>query len=133
MNKKRVNDWLIPAKKAIVECGISSDGKTVNKTFRGQISAFGAAVVMGSLKSAIAFYADQGGASVDRTRLLYAIYYLVTGKKTKRAEEVFDYVCENDTPQTKEMFTDASIAIKLALNFYSLIEEDGNKSERDDA
>ena len=54
MNKKQVNDWILPAQKAIIECGIAENGK-VDSAFRGQISSFGAAVVMGSLKSAVAF------------------------------------------------------------------------------
>ena len=59
MNKKQVNDWILPAQKAIIECGIAENGK-VDSAFRGQISSFGAAVVMGSLKSAVAFFADDG-------------------------------------------------------------------------
>lgn len=124
MNKKQVNNWILPARKAIVECGISENGK-VDSSFRGQISSFGAAVVMGSLKSAVAFFAKDGEAKVLRSRLITAIYYVITGIKAE-PNEVFDYVCDNDDRQTKEQFINASIAIKLALNFFDL-----GKSEKD--
>ena len=122
MNKNRVNNWLLLAREAIVECGISEDEKTVNKTFRGQISSFGAAVVMGSLKSAVAFFADKGGASVQRDKLIEALYFIINNGDKKSAVEVFSWVCESKV-NLKEQFEDASIALKLALNFFDLTEE----------
>ena len=119
MNKKQVNDWILPAQKAIIECGIAENGK-VDSAFRGQISSFGAAVVMGRLKSAVAFFADDGDAKVSRSKLIIAIYYIITGKRTKEPKDVFGYICENDNRQTKEQFINASIAIKLALNFFDM-------------
>lgn len=120
MNKKRVNDWILPAKEAIVKFGISNDKGQVVKTFRGQISSFGAAVVMGSLKAAVAFFADDGESSVERTKLVKAMYYIVE-KKEAKPEKVFEYICNNDDIQTREKFIDASLAIKLALNFFELV------------
>lgn len=122
MNKNRVNNWILPAREAIVKCGISEDGKTVKKTFRGQISSFGAAVIMGSLKSAVAFFADNGGASVQRDKLIEALYFIINDGEKKTAAEVFSWVCESQV-DLKEQFEDASIALKLALNFFELTEE----------
>ena len=118
MNKKQVNDWILPAKKAIEVCGIAKDGK-VDSAFRGQISSFGAAIVMGSLKSAVAFFAVDGSAKVPRSKLIVAIYYTIKGDK-KEPKEIFEYLCQNDTWYTKEQFIDASIAIKLAMNFFDM-------------
>lgn len=53
----------------------------MNKTYRGQISTFGAAVVMGCLKSAIAFFSDPNKASVDRSKLIKVMYQLITEKE----------------------------------------------------
>ena len=78
MNKKRVNDWIAPACKALEDVGIAVGGK-IDPKFRGQISSFGAAVVMGSLRSAVAFFAQQGGAQVRRDLLLSAMYHIITG------------------------------------------------------
>ena len=80
MNKKRINDWILPAQKAIKDNKIPENG-VVNKTYRGQISTFGAAVVMGSLKSAIAFFSDPNKASVDRSKLIKVMYQLITEKE----------------------------------------------------
>ena len=122
MNKNRVNNWLLPAREAIVKCGISKDGKEVNKTFRGQISSFGAAVVMGSLQSAVAFFADKGGASVQRDKLIEALYFIINDGEKKSAVEVFSWLSESKE-DLKNQFEDASIALKLALNFFELTEE----------
>ena len=120
MNKKRVNDWLLIAKEALKETGIAtSDGK-INKTFRGQISSFGAAVIMGSLPAAVAFFSEQGGSSVERNKLIQAIYYCMF-KVIKDPKYILQYVCENNSNELKEKFTDASIAVKLAMNFYDLV------------
>ena len=128
MNKKQVNDWILPAKQAIIDCGIAENGK-VNSAFRGQISSFGAAVVMGSLKSAVAFFADDGKAKVPRSKLILAIYQVITNKTIEDPEVVFQYICKNDNRQTKEKFINASIAIKLALNFFELVTDKADKEE----
>lgn len=130
MNKKQVNDWILPAKQAIIDCGIAENGK-VNSAFRGQISSFGAAVVMGSLKSAVAFFADDGKAKVPRSKLILAIYQVITETKAENPEVVFQYICDsrNDNRQTKEKFINASIAIKLALNFFELVTDKADKEE----
>ena len=128
MNKKQVNDWILPAQNAITECGIAENGK-VDSAFRGQISSFGAAVVMGNLKSAVAFFADDGSAKVKRSKLIEAICYVITGKKST-PKEVFDYICRHDNRQTKEQFINASIAIKLALNFFDMGKGDNKEKDK---
>ena len=121
MNKKRVNDWIVPAKTAIEKFGISKDGK-VEKSFRGQISSFGAAVTMGSLRAAVAFFSEQGQAEVDRSKLIVAIYYIISNGKTLSPIQIFEYICaQNDDAKTKEEFIDASIALKLAMNLFELV------------
>jgi len=130
MNKKRVNELLLIAKEALITCEIAKDG-IINKTFRGQISTFGAAVVMGSLPAAIAFFSEQRSASVERDKLITALYYcLFKTKKTPR--EVLQYVCENNSIELKGSFSDAAIALKLAMNFFDLKKGDEDaKSESD--
>lgn len=122
MNKKRVNQWINNAKEALIDLEIaSSDGK-IEKTFRGQISSFGAAVVMGSFKSAVAFFSEQGGASVEREKLVQAMYLVITGER-KKTKEILEIVCAKNDSELKELqeqFIDASIALKLAMNFFHL-------------
>ncbi len=131
MNKKRVNDGIEPAKEAMTLFHIAKDGK-ITKTFRGQISTFGAAVTMGSLKSAVAFFAAKGNSDVERTELLKAMYYVI--KKGENGEyqfnesdfnptNIFEYICCHDNNQTKEKFTDASLSVKLAMSFFDLVSE----------
>ncbi len=122
MNKKRVNEWILPAKEAIIDNGIPENG-VIDKTFRGQIATFGAAVVMGSLKSAIAFFAEQNKSSVDRPKLIKAMYQIITSEKVETTQEIFQYVCDNYSYELVEKFTDASIALKLAFNFFLLVDD----------
>lgn len=119
MNKKRINDWLLVAKEALEKTGVAENGE-IDKTYRGQISSFGAAVVMGSLPAAVAFFSEQGGASVKREKLIQAMYYCISGKNLK-AKEILEIVCKNNSNDLREKFTDASIAVKLAMNFFDLV------------
>ena len=121
MNKKRVNDWLLPAKTALIETKIAVNGK-IDRTYRGQISSFGAAVIMGSLPAAVAFFAEQGGSSVERQKLIQAMYYCIADE-IKKPEEILEYVCKNNNNEIREKLTEASIALKLAMNFFDLGKE----------
>lgn len=129
MNKRTVNNWLERAVNAIEATGISENG-VVDRTYRSHISSFGAAVTMGSLKAAVAFFSQQEKALVERPRLLSAMYYIIMDMKSKeeidavKSIDIFKYVADNDTPQTKEQFINASIALKLAMNLYDLQKND---------
>ncbi len=56
-----------------VELFPNEEDRIINASFRGQISAFGAAVATNSLAPSIAFYCHQGNASVNRKLILYAV------------------------------------------------------------
>lgn len=132
MNNKRVNDWLLPAKKALVDTGIVKNG-TISNSMRGQISSFGAAVVMGNLPAAVAFFSkkketstkdessQKADAASERYKLIQAMYYCISGVKECDPGEILTFVCKNNNSELKEKFIDASIAVKLAMNFYELV------------
>ena len=128
MNKQRVNAWIPLAAAALETVGIVEDGK-MNSAFRRQISSFGAAITMGSLKAAAAFFSQQGKASVPRELLLKAMYYIVTQGEEKEPQEVFAYICANDNVRTRDQFIDAAIALKLAMNLYDRGGEKNEESE----
>lgn len=151
MNKKRVNNMIITAKDILLDTGIAhlKDSKkphsddnpyVIQKTFRGNIATFGAAVVTGSLKSAIAFFSQQGGSDVERPKLIEAMFrcIMITEGKTvpekTTASSILGMICSCDSIKLREWtekFIDASIALKLAMNFYTLVKEndDNDKSE----
>lgn len=141
MNKKRVNGWIEPAATLLEKTGIvvvdkKNQVKTIDSAFRGQISSFGAAVAMGSLKAAVAFFAQQGNAKVPRDKLMIVLYCLVnneTNLNKIRAKMVFDYVCEHDTSEYREKFLDAAVATKLAMNLYTRDKEGNNSGESESA
>lgn len=126
MNKTVVNNWIEKAVEAIKVTGIADENGVITGNFRGHISSFGAAVTMGSLKSAIAFFAQQGNANIDREKLLKAMYYIIRNPSKEQLANVtgmtiFKSVCESKMPaKAKEDYINASIALKLAMNFYQL-------------
>lgn len=122
MNKNRVNNWILTAKEALIKTGIAENGK-IDGNYRAQISSFGAAVVMGSLPAAVAFFSEQGGASVKREKLISAIYFCITGDYVDDVKKILEFVCKNNTYELREQFTDASIALKLAMNFFDMDKE----------
>lgn len=132
MNKKRVEALIPIAEEALRVVGIAQQNENgnyvISKTFRGQISSFGAAVTMSTLRAAVAVYSQNGDASVQRQLLLKAIdYCLCNGEREPRqAAEVFAWVCQS-TQNERELtarFTEAAVALKLAMNRFELVERE---------
>lgn len=126
MNKARVNSLLPFAYDAIRESGIPSGDGSVQKSFRSQISTFGAAVTMGSLTAAVAFFSDRGGAAVDRSKLPEAIFRVLKkdGAIPDGCERLFDWVRaeagRGNEVECRDAVLHAAVAIKLAMNLYPL-------------
>lgn len=126
MNKTTIDRNLSYAYQGIIDAKISKDGK-VNKSYRGQISTLGAAITMGSVKSAVCFFSEKANnnSDVDRSKLLDAIYYVLrnsedTKAKYKNVENLKSYVlnADSDKEVLKEDIVNAAIAIKLAMNLF---------------
>ncbi|MGN1168298.1 MAG: hypothetical protein ACI4S2_17930 [Lachnospiraceae bacterium] len=121
---KQVIDSLLPEAYKTLEKNISTieDGKkTIKKAYRGQISTFGAAIISGSLLSAIAFFSDKGDADVNREKLMVCIQELIPD--AKMCDSLFDYVSQGteDINVYKEKILNAAIALKLAMNLFVLV------------
>ena len=127
MNKRRVDAWLLKAREALEVSGVVENG-VIERTYRTQIIGFGAAVMMSTLPSAVAFFSGNGQASTDRTRLLQAVYYCISGELVSE-KEILRRVCENNSNSLREQFIDASIAVKLAMNFFELVQGSGTSEK----
>lgn len=104
----------------------------IEKSFRSQISSFGAAVEMGSLLSAVAFFSNKGGSDTDRPKLMQAIYMLITNTEENCNEKaLLVYVKDNNTAETKRNVIDAAVALKLAMNAYELRDKDDKRNKED--
>lgn len=128
MNKRKVDDLLPKAYQVLSDVGIAQNGEIENG-YRGQIAAFGAAAMSGSLLSAVAFYSAKGKSDSDRPKLLQAIRALLPqgGEPT----DLFQYVqTHRKDPRVKEEVFCAAIALKLAMNLYKLT--DNNESGGDE-
>ncbi|TYQ16300.1 UNVERIFIED_CONTAM: hypothetical protein Cloal_2826 [Acetivibrio alkalicellulosi] len=119
MNKRRVNDLIPKAYEVLSITGIAKNG-TIQKTFRGQIATFGAAISMGSLLSAIAFFSNDGDASVERSKLIKAIHILIDPNSNNK--DLFEFtkskIKNGQENIAKEEVINGAIALKLAMNFY---------------
>ena len=132
MNKRKVEYYLSKSIEALNDdnCKIvkkikNDDGtiKTnIDKTFRGYISSFGAAVTMGSFKAAVAFFSTQSGAEQPRQELIRLLWFL-TKDEWKDAQEISQKISEDNDElnRLKEEFLNASIAVKLAMNAFNLV------------
>ena len=139
MDKSVIDQEIEFAYDAIQNCGICNEKHEVLKTYRSQLSSFGAAISMGSLMQAIAFFSEQGNSSVERPKILEAIFEVMKKWKEKnnitiKQKHIFEYVrderkkgndavlvCQNDV-------VNAAIALKLAMNLYTLVD----KSKREE-
>lgn len=145
MDKRIVDTYLDKAYEAIKKSGILENGK-VKKSYRSQISAFGASISMGSTKAAIAFFSKQGGSEIQRPRILYAIYLTLNSKEIYvknddnkfndnqilnkqcciAADKLFKGLNNKNSKfisYSKEDILNAAIAVKLAMNLYELEEK----------
>jgi len=122
MNKKIINDEIAIAYEAIIENKIVDGQGQVQKTFRGQITSFGASIIMGSLLPAIAFFYDSEKSTVDRKKVLDAVYYILQARQKIVQDEknLFEYAKKHQE-ESKEEILNASIALKLAINLFKLI------------
>ncbi len=123
MNKKEIDRMIPLAYEALKSCGMAKNDDTGNYTipraFRGYISSFGAAITMGSLCSAVAFFSRESGNTKEpRGLMMNAIYQLLEGKSATEQENLLSLVCENRIPEDvlKESILNAAIALKLAMN-----------------
>ena len=121
MNKKRIDKMIPIAYKELENSEITDNGK-IKKTYRSAVSSFGAAVTMGSLVAASAFFADEKKGEISRKNLSDVIFNVVKKEieiNTDK-ETLYDYVEANNNASTKEIVLDAVVAIKLAMNLYTL-------------
>jgi len=133
MNKRNVNKYITYAYDALNESTLVENNE-ISKSCQSQLSAFGAAVTMGSLLPAIAFFSKKAGSQVDREELMVVIYKtLVIGKnksndqKEYTVSNFFDDVRENE--YTKNDIIEAAVAVKLAMNLFKMKEEKKDKKD----
>ena len=131
MNKKRV-DRLIPYAYEVLKdlhiCEKEQNNPSnwvVDSTYKSYFSSFGAAVTMGSLISAAAFFAaapeeNKKRTNADRGKVGKAVLAVLKKENPAIKEEsLYEYVRKHgQTAKTKELVLDTAVALKLALNLY---------------
>lgn len=132
MDKNRINK-LLPIAVEVIKNKLS---EPIPNEFRGYIASFGAAVTMGSLPAAVAYYsAASKNAKEDRTKLPVMILEVLKGENVAiTVDTLFDYVTsfknDNESFAIKEDVLHAAIAIKLGLNLFEI--ESKDKKDKED-
>jgi len=124
MNKAKIDKDIPAAYRALKDAKIVEDGK-IDAGFRGQIATFGAAVSMGSLLSAIAFFSEKNKSDVPREKLLDALFLIIRthdGNASGDCKNLYEYAAAH--PDCQEEILNAAIALKLAINLYPRREKD---------
>lgn len=134
-NKRKIDEYIPKAIDALNSVHNNENKKIVengkiNKTFSGQIATFAVAVSTSSLLSAVAFFSDNGSSSVERSLLMDVIYEVIENRKAENGG-LLKYVKDKYEKsknrlaynRVKEDILNAAIALKLAMNFYELIDD----------
>lgn len=143
-NKRKIDEYISKAIEVLNNNKkIVKEGGKIDKTFSGQIATFAVAVSTGSLLSAVAFFSDNGGASNERSSLMDVIYKIVIDENSQAItnqendsninskllehvkNEYKEFKLKNDIVsynRIKEDILNAAIAVKLAMNFYELVD-----------
>lgn len=122
MNKHEVNKMLPHAVELLKKH--FKNGEIPNE-YRGYISMFGAAVIMGSLTAAVAYHSD-GDANTrgSRPALMNMILELLKhtyneDRSLAVSNNLFDYVAGKEQKRdVRERVMNASIAIKLGMSLF---------------
>ena len=134
MDKNRINK-LLPIAVEVIKKELS---EPIPNEFRGYIASFGAAVTMGSLPAAVAYYsAASKNAKEDRTKLPVMILEVLKKENTAitaiKETTLFEYVTsfknDNESFAIKEAVLHAAIAIKLGLNLFEIESKDQKVKE----
>ena len=122
MNKKAINEWIPDAYDVLSQANIAINGR-VKKGYRSQISSFGSIITMGSLKSAVAIFLSSSQSELDRTKLMDAVWRLLEKRSLVGVEfeSLWDYIEKTDNAQARVNILNATVALKLAMNLYTLI------------
>lgn len=140
MNKKVIDEEIAYAYKSLQDSGIAKKnpdtGKTeIKKAYQAQIASFGAAVATGSLLAAVCFFLNDGNSAVKRSKLMEAIELIlkehgevkeISGgahENEKKCKDLLEYIDMTAPKRAKEEIVNAAIALKLAMNLYTLTEE----------
>lgn len=149
MNKKKIDEYIPIAYDALKASTLTSlDGKKMQKTYRGYVSSFGAAIIMGSVRAAVAYNLKDA----NRNELMRVIFEVLEkdqgvkaeieeintrlpqkeGQPKQQCDTLFCYVtnCKSEK-EAEENIYNAAIAVKLAMNQFELIPEK-NGGEHDE-
>lgn len=136
MNRRLIEKYIPSAYKALKNNTEICDNGKISGTFKRNIASFGAAIQMGNLLSATAFFSQQGGGEEKRQELLNVICEILkeNGDMPGDCAALFDYICDMDVREmakAKRLVVSAAVAVKLAMNLFEEKKTEENPAESD--
>ncbi len=146
-SKERIEDLILPACIAIREVFKDelSAGKAIDSNARSKMSAFGASIVMGSMKATIMNYCNGNAEDGDiNKKLMGCLWQLLKEEKCFSPEFRSPKICsengietlkkivmeeDNSADKYEEDILTAATAIKMALNLFPLKKQKEGASE----
>lgn len=114
MNKKQVNEYIDYAYAALKDSNIVADNKLTGN-YRAQISSFGAAIIMGNVKTAVAYFCK----AEDKKEVVKVVYRTLNKNSVSskvEGPELFNDIVKNK--YSKNDVLEAAVAVKLAMNLF---------------
>lgn len=123
VNRKRVESYISEAIKVIQQEFPSGN---YPKEFRGYISSFGASLIQGHWQAAIAFFSNRAEAKKERDKTLDMILALMKRQdKAITEDNLLSYALNH--PQARQRVLEHLVALKLALNIFEPVKEQGGE------
>lgn len=125
MNKRTVDRW-IPLAYQVLEKEYRD--RVVKKTVQGYFSTFGAAITTGSLLATVCFFKQPGRSEQDKAIVYRGIEEVLRAAKILKKETALQTYVMDETKRdggyaAKENCINAALALKLALNLFTLSKE----------
>lgn len=113
MDKKKVNEYIEYAYDVLKTSNIVADNK-LTANYRAQISSFGAAIIMGNVKTAVSYFCK-----ADKKEVVKVIYRTLNKNQCSsnvKGPELFNDLVANK--YSKDDVLEAAVAVKLAMNLF---------------
>lgn len=122
MSKKAIEKYIPSVMNVLQE---EFPDSAISSTYNGYISSFGASIMQSGLLPTLALYENTNASTKENKEYLsYLIVRILTGKKDDVS--LLHYVLKENDPAMKQKILDISVAIKLSIRTFTLVEKEGS-------
>jgi CRISPR-associated protein Cmr5 len=120
MSKKNIENYIPKVMEVLKD---EFQNGEIPSAYNGYISSFGASIIQSGLLPTLALFENTNASTKENKEYLtYLIVRVLTGKKEDIS--LLQYVLKENNPQHKQRILDISIAIKLSIRTFKLVDKD---------